>query len=106
MSVFSQLPLGQRIPGSPHSVACSLPTLHDIIGYDFEIGVDRFTGAVRTDGTPVVQQQGFTPPYDSEGHDEGQEFASGNIGLLTAALGYERDHAAPAVTPSRANVTR
>ena len=57
---------------------------HDIIGYDFEIGVDRFTGAVRTDGTPVVQQQGFTPPYNSEGHDEGQEFASGNVGLLTA----------------------
>ncbi len=34
MSVFSHLPLGQRIPGSPHSVACSLPTLHDIIGYE------------------------------------------------------------------------
>ena len=72
---------------------------HDIIGYDFEIGVDRFTGAVRADGTPVVTQQGFTPPYTSEGHDEGQEFANGNIGLLTAALGYEQDHTAPAVTP-------
>ena len=68
-----------------------------IIGYDFEIGVDRFTGAVRPDGTPVVQQQGFTPPYNSEGHDEGQEFANGNIGLLTAALGYEQDTAAPKV---------
>ena len=65
---------------------------HGIIGYDFEIGVDRFTGAVRPDGTPVVQQQGFTPPYNSEGHDEGQEFANGNIGLLTAALGYEQRH--------------
>ena len=70
---------------------------HGIIGYDFEIGVDRFTGAVRPDGTPVVQQQGFTPPYNSEGHDEGQEFANGNIGLLTAALGYEQDTAAPKV---------
>ena len=34
MSVFAPLPLGQRIPGSPHSVACSLPTLADIIGYE------------------------------------------------------------------------
>ncbi|HVT74104.1 MAG TPA: PLP-dependent transferase [Lacunisphaera sp.] len=34
MSVFRQIPLGQRIPGSPHSVACSLPTLRDIIGYE------------------------------------------------------------------------
>ncbi|MDB6113322.1 MAG: Cys/Met metabolism pyridoxal-phosphate-dependent protein [Lacunisphaera sp.] len=34
MSVFSSIPLGQRIPGSPHSVACSLPTLHDIVGYE------------------------------------------------------------------------
>ena len=34
MSVFAQIPLGQRIPGSPHSVACSLPTLHDIVGYE------------------------------------------------------------------------
>ena len=63
---------------------------HGIIGYDFEIGVDRFTGAVKADGAPVVQEQGFTPAYNSEGHDEGQEFANGNIGLLNAALGYER----------------
>ncbi|MSU46333.1 MAG: PLP-dependent transferase [Lacunisphaera sp.] len=34
MSVFQPIPLGQRIPGSPHSVACSLPTLDDIIGYE------------------------------------------------------------------------
>ena len=34
MSVFAPIPLGQRIPGSPHSVACSLPTLADIIGYE------------------------------------------------------------------------
>ena len=74
---------------------------HGIIGYDFEIGVDRFTGAVRADGTPVVQQQGFTPPYNSEGHDEGQEFANGNIGLLTAALGYEQDTTAPVAAEDR-----
>jgi len=34
MSRFQPIPLGQRIPGSPHSVACSLPTLRDIIGYE------------------------------------------------------------------------
>ena len=34
MSIFKPIPLGQRIPGSPHSVACSLPTLRDIIGYE------------------------------------------------------------------------
>ena len=34
MSVFSPLQLGQRIPGSPHSVSCSLPTLRDIVGYE------------------------------------------------------------------------
>ena len=34
MSVFAPIPLGQRIPGSPHSVACSLPTLADIVGYE------------------------------------------------------------------------
>jgi len=34
MSVFSPIPLGQRIPGSPHSVACSLPTMRDVIGYE------------------------------------------------------------------------
>lgn len=34
MSIFRPIPLGQRIPGSPHSVACSLPTLRDIVGYE------------------------------------------------------------------------
>lgn len=34
MSLFSPLPLGQRIPGSPHAVSCSLPTMHDLRGYE------------------------------------------------------------------------
>jgi len=34
MSLFQPIPLGRRIPGSPHSVACSLPTLRDIVGYE------------------------------------------------------------------------
>ncbi|MGA3007202.1 MAG: PLP-dependent transferase [Opitutaceae bacterium] len=34
MSAFVPLPLGQRIPGSVHSVSCSLPTLRAVIGYE------------------------------------------------------------------------
>ena len=34
MSVFSHLPLGQRIPASPHAVSCSLPTMRDVRGYE------------------------------------------------------------------------
>jgi hypothetical protein len=98
---------------------------HDIIGYDFEIGVDHIlttpqcTGA----GAPIpmsganscVQQVGFQPCYGAvgtgggtgscptngslvnEGHDEAMEFANGNIGLLTAARDYELDHSPPVV---------
>jgi hypothetical protein len=66
---------------------------HGIIGYDFEIGADRFTGT-GTDQTQV----GFTPPYDDEGHAEGMEFAHGNYALLDSALEYARDTKAPTVT--------
>ncbi len=66
---------------------------HGIVGYDFEIGADRFTGT-GTDQTEV----GFTPPYNAEGHDEGMEFAHGNYALLDSALDYERDTTAPVVT--------
>jgi len=34
MPDFSPLPLGSRIPGSPHAVSCSLPTMRDVIGYE------------------------------------------------------------------------
>ncbi|HSY53401.1 MAG TPA: PLP-dependent transferase [Opitutaceae bacterium] len=34
MSTFAHIPLGQRIPGSVHSVSCSLPTMRDVIGYE------------------------------------------------------------------------
>jgi chitobiase/beta-hexosaminidase-like protein len=66
---------------------------HGIIGYDFEIGADRFTGT-GTDQTEV----GFTPPYNDEGHAEGMEFAHGNYALLGSALDYARDTKAPTVT--------
>src|SRR5215213_828757 len=34
MSVFPPLPLGQRIPASPHAVSCSLPRMRDVRGYE------------------------------------------------------------------------
>ena len=34
MSAFPPLPLGQRIPPSPHAVSCSLPTMHSVRGYE------------------------------------------------------------------------
>jgi cystathionine gamma-synthase len=34
MSVFPPLPLGQRIPPSPHAVSCSLPHMRDVRGYE------------------------------------------------------------------------
>jgi cystathionine gamma-synthase len=34
MSAFVHLPLGQRIPPSPHAVSCSLPTMRDVRGYE------------------------------------------------------------------------
>jgi len=34
MSAFSPIPLGQRIPDSPHAVSCSLPTMRSVRGYE------------------------------------------------------------------------
>jgi len=34
MSVFKPLPLGERIPPSPHAVSCSLPRMRDVRGYE------------------------------------------------------------------------
>ena len=34
VSAFPHLPLGQRIPASPHAVSCSLPTMRDVRGYE------------------------------------------------------------------------
>jgi hypothetical protein len=70
---------------------------HGIIGYDFEIGADRFTGN-GTDQTEV----GFTPPFDAEGHDEGMEFANGNYGLLDSALD---DTTPPTVTANGPDIS-
>jgi hypothetical protein len=69
---------------------------HGIIGYDFEIGVQRFTagGIPPSGGDP-----GFTPTFAPEGHDEGMEFANGDYALLDSALDYAKDTTAPTITP-------
>jgi hypothetical protein len=72
---------------------------HGIIGYDFEIGAQRFTTQSGGTGTGNLSDPGFTPPFTSEGHDEGMEFAGGNYALLDAALDYQNDTTPPTVTP-------
>jgi hypothetical protein len=72
---------------------------HGIIGYDFEIGAQRFTPQSGGTGTGNPSDPGFTPPFTSEGHDEGMEFAAGNYALLDAALDYQNDTTPPTVTP-------
>jgi hypothetical protein len=86
---------------------------HHIVGYDFEIGVDRFSsdGACGTPGAVISEgsvSQGiascltavnFQPDYATEGHAEGMEFANGNYALLESALDYQNDTTPPTVTP-------
>ena len=65
---------------------------HGIIGYDFEIGAQRFTGAVGRHGAPArCRTRASRPTFDAEGHDEGMEFANGNYALLDSALDYQND---------------
>ncbi len=73
---------------------------YGIIGYDFEIGANRFTGTGT--GSSGV---GFTPTFSPEGHDEGMEFANGNYALLDSALDYSRDTTAPVVSPTGPDVS-
>jgi len=49
MAAFEPLPLGQRIPSSPHAVSCSLPTMRDVRGYEEK---DPVTLSQLTSGYP------------------------------------------------------
>src|SRR5688572_15956975 len=57
MSAFSPLPLGQRIPPSPHAVSCSLPTMRDVRGYEEK---DPETMRQLTSGYPRFVVHPFT----------------------------------------------
>jgi cystathionine gamma-synthase len=57
MSVFSHLPLGQRISASPHAVSCSLPTMRDVRGYEEK---DPETMRQLTSGYPRFVVHPFT----------------------------------------------
>ncbi|MBC8040543.1 MAG: PLP-dependent transferase [Opitutaceae bacterium] len=61
MSVFTHLPLGQRIPASLHGVSASLPTMRDVIGYeekDPEITKHMTSGYPRFVVHPFAKQAG------------------------------------------------
>ena len=73
---------------------------HGIIGYDFEIGATHYNDTGTGAATCGPGQQ---PPFGTnttnpcllnEGKHEGEEFASGNYGLLRSALQYSNDTAA------------
>ncbi len=81
--------------------------VNGIVGYDFEIGDvhynDTGTGAATCD-------PGQQPPFGTdttnhcllnEGKHEGEEFSSGNYGLLQSALDYQNDTVAPVVERRR-----
>ncbi|HEX5618048.1 MAG TPA: M14 family zinc carboxypeptidase [Solirubrobacteraceae bacterium] len=76
---------------------------HGIIGYDFEIGATHYND---TGAGPATCNPGQQPPFGTtttnpcllnEGLHEAMEFASGNFGLLHAALAYSNDTTAPNV---------
>ncbi|WP_053225888.1 M14 family zinc carboxypeptidase [Solirubrobacter soli] len=75
-----------------------------IVGYDFEIGDTHYdTNAA---GQEVTCGPGQQPPFglnpsnpclNNEGKHEGEEFSTGNYGLLQSALDYQNDTVAPVV---------
>jgi hypothetical protein len=77
---------------------------HGIIGYDFEIGATHYNDS---GSGPATCNPGQQPPFGAvtgtnqclanEGFHEAMEFASGNYGLLHAALAYANDTTAPNV---------
>ena len=81
-----------------------------IVGYDFEIGATHYND---TGTGPATCGPGQQPPFgdstndclDNEGFHEAMEFSSGNYGLLTEALAYANDTAAPVVTATGNSVT-
>ncbi|HEY6891641.1 MAG TPA: M14 family zinc carboxypeptidase [Solirubrobacter sp.] len=79
---------------------------HGIIGYDFEIGATHYNDTGTGAATCGPGQQ---PPFGTnttnpcllnEGKHEGEEFASGNYGLLRSALQYSNDTTPPVVNTS------
>ena len=81
--------------------------VNGIVGYDFEIGDTHYND---TGSGPATCSPGQQPPFGAnptntclsgEGNAEGQEFASGNYGLLQSALDYQNDTAAPVVGTRR-----
>jgi len=87
-----------------------------IIGFDFEIGTTNYyknptTGAITSCSASQQPPFGDTTNdcLDNEGFHEAMEYASGNFGMLDAAMAYGADTTAPVVQAtgkSPANVTQ
>jgi hypothetical protein len=75
---------------------------HGIIGYDFEVGVDRFQSTSTGTLQSIVS---FQPDYATEGHEEGMEFANGNYALLASAVDYANDTTPPVVSPTGPDIS-
>lgn len=80
MPVSPHLPLGTPIPGSVHSVSCSLPTMADIVGYEERDA--RVLGAMRA-GYPRFAMHPFVQELTRE---------------LTAALGRPGEQVWPVLS--------
>jgi hypothetical protein len=75
---------------------------YGIVGYDFEIGDTHYND---TGSGPATCNPGQQPPFgdstndclDNEGFHEAMEYASGNYGMLEAAMAYGKDTTPPDV---------
>ena len=94
-----------RPPATPRT---RRTTRNGIIGFDFEIGTTNYYKNPTT-GVEATCGAGQQPPFgdstndclDNEGFHEAMEFASGNYGLLQAAMDYGNDTTAPVVDGDR-----
>ncbi|MGN6751388.1 MAG: M14 family metallopeptidase [Intrasporangium sp.] len=65
---------------------------YGIIGWDFEVGADKWNST-----TKRFTAVGFQPDF-AEGHEEAMEFANGQIGILEVALAHQSDTRPPKST--------
>lgn len=82
MSRFGHLPLGQRIPPSPHAVSCSLPTMRDVRGYEEK---DPETLRHLTSGYPRFVVHPFTKRLAAHLVATTPELAGRTLWLTTSA---------------------
>jgi hypothetical protein len=82
MPPFPHLPLGQRIPASPHAVSCSLPRMRDVRGYEEK---DPETMRHLTSGYPRFVVHPFTRELVSHDTAHDPELEGRTLWLTTSA---------------------